>query len=259
MISQWARFQVRVSETSQVSLSGSGIARVRPHELLEVVLERRPPAGVVPGLLLRPVDHADAARVHVHERRLHGVDRIERVLAAVDDEQGLVAQVVQEEVAADRELRAAQDQHVAVERQERRVRRGVAHRDEIGAGAAVGDAGHDHQVLVHVVVALHVFENRAQAGDLLVAPPRRRGPAGRRDVDLFGAGEPDRAVAAQRRVFAHHAAVQLEAHLVFLRRIVGVRDDEPVGEDAVTLLQRPLRHTVRVRAPLLQLGILALE
>ena len=128
--------------------------------------------------------------------RLDEPHRIQRISPAVDHEERLVAKIVREQIAGV-DVRAAQHHDVAVERQEARVRRRVAHRDVVRAGAAVGDAGDGDAILVDVVGALDGVENRAEILELRSAPPRRVVPAVRQDVDLLGAGE--RADACRRR------------------------------------------------------------
>jgi hypothetical protein len=195
----------------------------------------------------------------VSDRRLDDVHRIERVAAAVDDEERLVAQVVEEDRAAELELGAAQHQVVAVQRQERGVRRRVVGGDVVEAGRAVGHARQEHAVLVDVVVALDVVEDCVEAGDLLVAPPGRLRPPGGHHVDLIVAGEAYTPLAAQRAVLAHDAAVELDAHLPAFRGIVGRGDDEPVLIQAVAFLQRARRHVLRIGAPVLQPRVFCFE
>ena len=157
--------------------------------------------------------------------RLDAGRRIERVAAAVHREERLVGEVVRKEGAGDAEVAIAQHQDEAVQRQEAGVGRGVAHGDVERAGAAVGDARHHDAVLVHVVGALHVVEDRRQILVLRRHPPLRAGPGLRQHVDLLDAGErADRAVAASARLRPAHAAVQLHAHLVARLRVVGGRE-----------------------------------
>ena len=138
---------------------------------------------------------------------------VQRIAASVHDEERLVPQVVREQRAVDALL--SQHEQRSVQRKKRRIRRRVAHRHVEGAGRAVGDAGDDHAVLVDVVGALDGIENRAQVLDLLGAPPGRLVPTHGHHVDLLRPGQPaDRSARARRRIGAHHAAVQLDAHLI---------------------------------------------
>ena len=166
------------------------ISRVLSNEVFEGVFDVRPPARVVSGLGLGLVDHLDASLPQLFEVRLDGRGRVQRIASAVDDEECAIAEVSGEEIAdyADRVTR--QNEQESVERQERGVGRRVAHRDVVGAGPAVGHAGDDHAILVDVVRALDGVEDRAKVFELDVAPPRRFVPRLRKDVDLFGAGEP---------------------------------------------------------------------
>ena len=109
---------------------------------------------------------------------------IQRILAAVDDEQRLVLQVVGKDLLVEREAFVAQHQDERVHRQEAREGRRIAHREVIRAGPAVGLAGDRDAVLVHVEASLERVENRLQVGDLLLAPPRGLAPGVRHHGEL---------------------------------------------------------------------------
>ena len=194
------------------------------HERFERLFHVRPPRRVVPGSRLRMIVHRHAAAFHVLDVRIDDGGRIQRIAAAVDREERLVAQVVrkQETVVY---VPARQHHQVAVERQEACERRRFVHGDVVGAGAAVRHARDDHAILVHVVEPLRRVDDRDEVQHLILAPPRSVGPRVRDDVNLLGARQgPDRA-GSDRRVgpSPSDAAVQMDAHLITAARIVGVR------------------------------------
>ena len=83
----------------------------------------------MPGFGLRRVLHREAARLELLQIRFDARRRVQRVLTAVHDEERLVREVVREERAAQAQIAVAQHHDEAVERQETRVGRGVAHGD----------------------------------------------------------------------------------------------------------------------------------
>ena len=126
---------------------------------------------------------------------------------------------------------------MAVERQEARERRRVAHREVVEAGGAVGDAREHDAVLVDVVGALQAVEDRVDVLDLRAAPPRRIAPGDGHHVDLLGAFEGGAAAASSggarlAGLAPHDAAVQLHADLIFARRVVVERHVQVVEEVA---------------------------
>src|SRR5262245_14911265 len=98
------------------------------YEGLEFILHRRPPDGVMASLGLWAIRNPDLSFCEVFQVGLDRSDRIERVAPAVDDEQRLVAKVAGKQVAIDVEIVVVQDADESIERQKRRVRRRIAHR-----------------------------------------------------------------------------------------------------------------------------------
>ena len=235
---------------------GQRRARMLPHEGLERVLHIRPPRGVVSRVRLRVIVHRYAALLHVLDRRIDDARRIQGIASAVHREDRLVAQVVREDQPVV-DVARREDHEIAVQRQNARERRRLAHRNEVRAGASVRHTRHDDPVLVDVVAALHGVGDRDEVQRLIVAPPRRVGPRIWDHVDLLGARQcanrprPDRRV---RRAPAD-AAMELKPDLIPARRIVGLGHVHRVMVlDAVA---RPVRqpddpgwlHAVRAAAP----------
>ena len=143
----------------------------------------------MPGLGLGTVHHSQAALLEPLDEAIDARRRVQRILAAVHDEERLVDHVLREERAAQRQITIAQHEDEAVQRQKAGERRRVAHREEVGAGPAVRDPRQDDAVLVDVVGALDAVDDRRDVLDLRRPPPLRLGPRLRQDVNLFDAGQ----------------------------------------------------------------------
>ena len=147
---------------------------------------------------------------------------IQRIAHPVDDEEGPVDQVRDEEIAVGAGGGIGQHGEVADERQHRRPQRGLAHRQEVGAGGAIGRAGEIDVRLVDVVLPLHAIDERQDVVDLRTVPPRGVAPAERVHDDLRLAGQ---AVGATPPpllgVLAIDAAVELHPQRPASRRVVG--------------------------------------
>ncbi len=209
---------------------GVRIARMLGDELLEGPLHFRPPAGVVLAVGLRVIFDVHAVLDEVARVGLDDAGGVEAILTSVDDEHRLVAEVAGVDFAVV-EFVVGEHHDVAVQGQEARVRRGVAHGDPVGSGAAVGNAGDDDSVFIHVVGALERIDNGGEVQDLIVGPPSGGVPGVGEDVDLFGvSGELADFTAASGLVIGAtaDAAVELEADLIFLGGVVGGGDVDGV-------------------------------
>ena len=224
MTSQCARLKPALFPISHVSVSGSGLRGCSRTNVSYVSFTSGHHAVLCAGVRLRVIVDRHAAALHVLDVRIDDAGRIQRIASAVHGEDRLVAQVVREDQPI---VDVAQREHhpVAVERQDARERRRLAHRHVVGAGAAVRHAGEDDAVFVDVVEALHAVDDRGEIEHLIVAPPRRLGPRVGDNVDLLGAGERTDGAVADRRIrrASADAAVQLDADLIAADGIVLLR------------------------------------
>ena len=134
--------------------------------------------------------------------------------------------VGREELTVGADVGVGQHARMAVERQAGGPRRRRPHREEVGAGAAVGDAGERDARFVDVVAPLQPVHQRQDVVDLIVLPPLGLGPGARVQHDFVAAGDPvgerTRRLAALGRRRAPDAAVEHHAERPSPgRRVVG--------------------------------------
>ena len=151
----------------------------RRHRLRLVI----PPVGVVAGLRPGAEVQEDASVLEEPHERNDRRRRIEPVAAAVDDEEGLVAQVRDVQVGVHFGRGVGEDHRMPDQQDEAGPRRGRRHRLVVAAGRAVGDAQHVDAVLVDVVRPLQVVHHAEQVLGLALLPPQRLGPRERRHDD----------------------------------------------------------------------------
>ena len=234
---------------------GKRPARLPGHERVHGRLLVVPPAHVVSGLRPRAEVEEHAGLPEQPQEGNHRRGRIQRVAAAVDHEERLVAQVGHVHLAVDVRGRVGEHHRVAVQRQERRPGGRRLHRVVEGAGRPVGDPQQVDAVLVDVPGPLQVVEDAGQVLDLAVLPPERLVPGGGRRHDGVAAGEP-LLPAPPGPVLAFRprdAAVQVDDHRPARRRVVALRHAHHVGVlHAVAVLagpqQPPGRDAARVGA-----------
>ena len=234
---------------------GKRPARLPVHELVHGRLLVVPPAHVVSRLRLRAEVEEHAGLPEQPQEGNHRRGRVQRVAAAVDDEERLVAQVGHVHLAVDVRGRVGEHHRVAVQRQKRRPGGRRLHRVIEGAGRPVGDPEQVDAVLVDVPGPLQVVEDAGQVLDLAVLPPERLVPGSGRHHDGVVPGEPllpapPGPVLASR---PRDAAVQVDDHRPARRRVVALRHAHDVGVlHAVAILagpqQPPGRDAARVGA-----------
>ena len=110
------------------------------HEPLECILDLGPPRRVVRRGGLRSIDELAAAALQTLDVRIDKARRIHRIAPAIDDEQRLVQQIAGKQIAVGFCRLVREDEDEAVQRQEARERRGVAHRRVVDAGSTIGHA-----------------------------------------------------------------------------------------------------------------------
>src|SRR5262249_14676510 len=101
---------------------------------------------------------------------------IQRVALAVDDEEGLVPEVAGEKRTIDLQIVICQNAPVAIQGQEARKRRRVAHRDVVRARAPVRYSRQHDEVLLNVQAPLHGVQYTPDVQQLIAAPPGSRVP-----------------------------------------------------------------------------------
>src|SRR5262249_60174774 len=120
---------------------GIRLARMLADELFVRLLLMRPPARVVARVRLRMKDERYPCTLHQRDRRGHEIRRIQRIASRVDDEEGTVDEIADEQIAVGAGRGVGEDADAADERQTGRPRRRLAHREVVDAGPAVRDAG----------------------------------------------------------------------------------------------------------------------
>ena len=186
MTSQCARLGTSRPRASQVR-GRQRIARVRVNERLERALHLRPPRGVcaAPGAAGSRPPGPLFALINVQQT----VRRPQTIQSAVDDEERLVQQVVRKESPFAGQRTLPQPHHKAVQRQEAREGRRVAHRHVIRAGGAVGHAAHTTRFSSTLYVRF--TESRIARRFWSCAVVHQGAPLDLRDtLDLLGAFEP---------------------------------------------------------------------
>src|SRR5262245_19326153 len=217
------------------------LTRMRREKRLVASPLLRPPLHVVAsvGIDLELLRHAGLLE-HRNER-LDRRSRIQRILAAVDDVQGTVHEVADIQLPVGTRVGVGNHQRMAIERHACRPRRRLTHREEVDAGAAVGDAGDVGARLVDVVVA---FDARDQVRDVLHltrVPPLRQRPRAGMQHDLASAlnavGQWSRGRITGAGCFSTDAAVQAHAQRPGACRVVLRRHLDDVVEGVAVVLR----------------------
>ena len=206
------------------------------------------PAGIVAAVGNDPEDVVNIGPCHQVDEWLDARRRIERVILAIDDVERLAGQIVEGQGVAHAARRIAQHGQVAYVGQECGPFGGLQKRKEIGAGAAVRNAGHRHAIVVHVISLLEQVEDGGDVVGLIVEPPERFVPGGRDHDDA--AGFPQLLVAVAPECLASlglrpaDPAVQIELDRIGVARVIVVRHQHDI---------RKLR-SLRIHATQLQLA-----
>ena len=118
--------------------------------------------------------------------------------------------------------------------------------EKVGARAAIGNTCQCHAIVVDIVVALELPQDRRQVTRLLLLPPHGLAPRYRHYGNAVFTGERFIAAAPELLAFspggAAHTAMQEKLNRIAPRGIVGLRHDKSVAQREARLTDATAQH-----------------